>query len=174
MIGRAWKHREVWSGPVLIGRGLDHKAELSRFFVARIHCSDLRLSPVPDPPLCGVVWCGCVSCGVTAAMAVGKRPVPFRTRKLSPPAPMVLPGGPGGRVGRGRTKFRLRPRTDEVRGLSRFRRSRSTARPVSPSRPPSAWRYGARAPPASHGESGSRGLERENRFQSDPQHVIDF
>src|ERR1700683_278370 len=32
-------------------------------------------------------------------MAAGKRPVPSRTRKLSPPAPMVLPGGPGGRVG---------------------------------------------------------------------------
>jgi hypothetical protein len=47
---------------------------------------------------------------VTAAIAVGKRPVPFRTRKLSPPAPMVLPGGPGGRVGRGRTNFHSRPR----------------------------------------------------------------
>ena len=32
-------------------------------------------------------------------MAAGKRPVPFRTRKLSPPAPMVLPPGGGGRVG---------------------------------------------------------------------------
>lgn len=27
---------------------------------------------------------------VTAAIAEGKRPAPFRTRKLSPPAPMVL------------------------------------------------------------------------------------
>ena len=32
-------------------------------------------------------------------IAAGKRPVPFRTRKLSPPAPMVLPPGGGGRVG---------------------------------------------------------------------------
>ena len=32
-------------------------------------------------------------------MAAGKRPVPFRTRKLSPPAPMVLPPGGSGRVG---------------------------------------------------------------------------
>ena len=38
-------------------------------------------------------------------MAKGKHPVPFRTRKLSPSAPMVLRGGPRGRVGRRRTSF---------------------------------------------------------------------
>src|SRR4030095_3064429 len=38
-------------------------------------------------------------------MAEGRRPVPFRTRKLSLPAPMVLRGGPRGRVGRRRTFF---------------------------------------------------------------------
>ena len=36
---------------------------------------------------------------VTAVIAWGKRPVPFRTRKLSPPAPMVLHPGGCGRVG---------------------------------------------------------------------------
>ena len=40
---------------------------------------------------------------VSVAMAKGKHPVPFRTRKLSPSAPMVLRGGPRGRVGRRRT-----------------------------------------------------------------------
>src|SRR5437016_4871327 len=40
---------------------------------------------------------------VTAATAKGKRPDPFRTRKLSPPAPMVLPPREGGRVGHRRT-----------------------------------------------------------------------
>src|SRR5439155_21574099 len=40
---------------------------------------------------------------VSAVMAKGKHPVPFRTRKLSPSAPMVLRGGPRGRVGRRRT-----------------------------------------------------------------------
>src|SRR3954451_20899544 len=40
---------------------------------------------------------------VSAVIASGKRPVPFRTRKLSPTAPMVLRGGPRGRVGRRRT-----------------------------------------------------------------------
>ena len=34
------------------------------------------------------------------ATAEGKHLFPFRTEKLSPPAPMVLPGKPGGRVGR--------------------------------------------------------------------------
>jgi hypothetical protein len=38
-------------------------------------------------------------------MAKGKHPVPFRTRKLSPSAPMVLRGGLRGRVGRRRTSF---------------------------------------------------------------------
>ena len=36
-------------------------------------------------------------------MAAGKHPFPFRTRKLSPPAPMVLGGWPPGRVGRRRS-----------------------------------------------------------------------
>src|SRR5947199_6309519 len=35
-------------------------------------------------------------------MAVGKHPFPYRTRQLSPPAPMVLGGEPPGRVGRRR------------------------------------------------------------------------
>src|SRR5829696_8894984 len=41
-------------------------------------------------------------------MAKGKRPVPFRTRKLSPSAPMVLRGRLRGRVGRRRTSFTTR------------------------------------------------------------------
>src|SRR5665647_1308419 len=40
---------------------------------------------------------------VTAVIAKGKRPVPFRTRKLSPSAPMVLHWCRCGRVGRRRT-----------------------------------------------------------------------
>src|ERR1044071_5538296 len=42
---------------------------------------------------------------VTAAIATGKHPDPSRTRKLSLPAPMVLPPRGGGRVGRRRTSF---------------------------------------------------------------------
>ena len=36
------------------------------------------------------------------AMAAESHPFPFRTRQLSPPAPMVLGGRPPGRVGRRR------------------------------------------------------------------------
>jgi hypothetical protein len=46
--------------------------------------------------------CGAGRDAVSAAIAEGKHPVPFRTRKLSPPAPMVLPRRRGGRVGRRR------------------------------------------------------------------------
>ena len=49
----------------------------------------------------GVCWSQLDS--VTAVIARGKRPVPFRTRKLSPSAPMVLHGRLCGRVGRRRT-----------------------------------------------------------------------
>src|SRR5918997_6867228 len=41
-------------------------------------------------------------------MARGKRPAPFRTRKLSLSAPMVLPRERGGRVGRRRTSTPLK------------------------------------------------------------------
>ena len=40
---------------------------------------------------------------VSVIKASGKHPVPFRTRKLSLSAPMVLHGGPCGRLGRRRT-----------------------------------------------------------------------
>src|SRR4029453_8366169 len=46
---------------------------------------------------------------VTAVIAWGKRPVPFRTRKLRPTAPMVLHPGGWGRVGHRRTHIRSRP-----------------------------------------------------------------
>src|SRR5687768_12250451 len=47
---------------------------------------------------------------VTAVIAWGKRPVPFRTRKLRPTAPMVLHPGGCGRVGHRRTTITARPR----------------------------------------------------------------
>src|SRR5947208_279054 len=47
-------------------------------------------------------------------MAEGKRPVPSRTRKLSPPAPMVLHPTGCGRVGHRRTSFRQSPGRDIV------------------------------------------------------------
>ena len=48
----------------------------------------------------GASFCSASSSGFLAAIAEGSHPIPSRTRKLSPPAPMVLQGRPCGRVGR--------------------------------------------------------------------------
>src|SRR5690606_25281228 len=55
-----------------------------------------------------VLWAGYVN-RVSVVIASGKRPVTFRTRKLRLTAPMVLRGGPRGRVGHRRTFFRKAP-----------------------------------------------------------------
>lgn len=52
-------------------------------------------------------------------MARGSHPIPFRTRKLSPSAPMVLPLFVGGRVGRCRIK--LENPKEESLGFSAFK-----------------------------------------------------
>jgi hypothetical protein len=67
---------------------------------------------------------------VTAATAKGKRPVPSRTRKLSPSAPMVLHPPGCGRVGHRRTLFRKGPENPDhttgpdLRAFLRLKRSR--------------------------------------------------
>lgn len=53
---------------------------------------------------------------VTAVIAWGKRPVPSRTRKLRPTAPMVLHPGGCGRVGHRRTTIRSRASNHQVGG----------------------------------------------------------
>src|SRR5699024_12242512 len=66
-----------------------------------VHCAVLEEQPRRH---LSVVACGLVgSRRVTAVIASRKRPVPFRTRKLSSIAPMVLHSGGCGRVGRRRT-----------------------------------------------------------------------
>jgi hypothetical protein len=45
----------------------------------------------------------------SVAIAEGSHLFPSRTEKLSSPAPMVLPGTPGGRVGRHRNKLHEPP-----------------------------------------------------------------
>ena len=79
-IGGRCKAREGFSRSVLISR------EAWPVF--------LRCTSLCHPRLVSIV----IRFGV--AMAEGKHLFPFRTEKLSPPAPMVLPGRPGGRVGR--------------------------------------------------------------------------
>src|ERR1700684_2753 len=99
------KRCKALSLPVLIGRlaclffALKEKpseAQIKVEFVVRpteIKTSVFRLQ-----------WCRAPSGGPTpdkfpAAIAEGSHPFPSRTRKLSPPAPMVLHGKPCGRVG---------------------------------------------------------------------------
>ncbi len=78
---------------------------------------------------------------VTAVIARGKRPVPFRTRKLSPSAPMVLHGRLCGRVGRRRTPIHERATppgggSSCIPGRCPFCPRRSSA--IVPSRPDGA------------------------------------
>src|SRR5215218_948909 len=84
--------------------------------MSRVHCAVLnartRLFLVPHFH------------SVTAAMARGKRPVTFRTRKLSLSAPMVLPWRRGGRVGRRRTTI---PEGAPASVLGPLRHARSPA-----------------------------------------------
>src|SRR5258706_2994802 len=74
-------------------------------------------------------------------MAEGSHPFPFRTRPLSPPAPMVLSGRPGGRVGRCRDFFRFDtqasgfdPEAFRVSGRTTVARDRRAASVVPPRR----------------------------------------
>src|SRR6266516_5100317 len=69
----------------------------------RVHCATPDLRTATTRSGTGVERLFDKSITVTAAIAEGKRPVTFRTRKLSPPAPMVLHPRECGRVGRRRT-----------------------------------------------------------------------
>src|SRR4051794_11597855 len=63
---------------------------------------------------------------VSVAIAEGKRPVSSRTRKLSPPAPMVLHPGGCGRVGRRRTqRNESPPQGNHGAGFRHFRAGRA-------------------------------------------------
>jgi hypothetical protein len=75
---------------------------------ARVHCVVLKQSATDPAWRITLLWCvgWCVFHGVSVVIALGKRPVTFRTRKLSLSAPMVLQGGPCGRVGHRRTNIR--------------------------------------------------------------------
>src|SRR5438874_4132848 len=77
-------------------------------------------------------------------MAEGRHPVPFRTRKLSPPAPMVLPWRRGGRVGRRRDFLRQEPPSG---GSFAFRYPSSMSRPPQRSSRPARGAHPASTPP---------------------------
>ena len=95
LIGRTWKPREGWSRPALTvednqhhhdeaGKPRRHHGGTNTKSLTRVH------DPVPEPPPADRIT------DFAAAMAQGRRPVPFRTRKLSPGTAMVLcPRGHG-------------------------------------------------------------------------------
>ena len=89
LIGRRCKRSNAFSRPVLIGRGLGEQ------FSARARYGTLKER---QPAM--AVKTNRARFPVT--IAVGPHPFPSRTRKLRPPAPMVLGGQPPGRVGRRR------------------------------------------------------------------------
>ena len=95
LIDRTWKPREGWSRPALTvednqhhhdeaGKPRRHHGGTNTKSLTRVH------DPVPEPPPADRIT------DFAAAMAQGRRPVPFRTRKLRPGTAMVLcPRGHG-------------------------------------------------------------------------------
>ena len=71
-------------------------------------CCNTTDFPTPRPRGCGG------GARVTAVIAWGKRPVPFRTRKLRPAAPMVLHPGGCGRVGHRRNTIQVEDPNHQV------------------------------------------------------------
>ena len=116
----------------------------------RVHCAVLEEQPrCPSVSMLG--WVAGWSRRVTAVIASRKRPVPFRTRKLSSIAPMVLHSGGCGRVGRRRTSFIgsggvLEPR----QGVRLHHSLLSCPKPDAPvrDRAPSRWSEGDEEGPA--------------------------
>ena len=120
-IGRTWKPRERWSRPVLTGKrdttpnpvGARHHTlhasgdtEQHREHKTRIN--DSVHHPVPKPPARPAPQ-GLDNRRFAAAMARGRRPVPFRTRKLRPCTAMVLHPTECGRVARRRNTRTRKP-----------------------------------------------------------------
>jgi hypothetical protein len=80
--------------------------------------------------------------GFLVVMAEGPYPIPSRTRKSSPPAPMVLQGPPCGRVGR----HQIYAPDTKVSGACFFNRwrARAVARDRGGAGPPAETRLGGR------------------------------
>ena len=123
LIGRRYT-AAMPSRPVLIGRGLVPHPHTNKNRVCKAQVTEHVSRPLPNTKQPGVHTTRYANnpepthtastptqrrppwvTRVTAAIATGKHPDPSRTRKLSLPAPMVLPPRGGGRVGRRRTSF---------------------------------------------------------------------
>lgn len=108
--------------PRFDGRNQQQNNNTTPAFTGRNTCCNHRF-PTGTPHRAG---CGA---RVTAVIAWGKRPVPFRTRKLRPTAPMVLHPGGCGRVGHRRNIIQARPRTRKCPGPDPFKHPTQTPAP---------------------------------------------
>lgn len=115
LIDRTWKPREGWSRPALTVEDNQHHHDTSQetpggIIMAVRHTTRTPTSftrvhdPVPKPATR-------ITQDFAAAMAQGRRPVPFRTRKLSPGTAMVLCPRGHGRVAHRRNHTSTGPRT---------------------------------------------------------------
>ncbi len=119
LIDRTWKPREGWSRPALTvednqhhhdeaGKPRRHHGGTNTKSLTRVH------DPVPEPPPADRIT------DFAAAMAQGRRPVPFRTRKLSPGTAMVLCPRGHGRVAHRRNHTSPKARGTRSPGLPRI------------------------------------------------------
>ena len=115
--------------PRFDGRNQQQNNNTTPAFTGRNTCCNHRF-PTGTPHRAG---CGA---RVTAVIAWGKRPVPFRTRKLRPTAPMVLHPGGCGRVGHRRNTINGRGPPTHVGGPPAFN-EQTGSRPRTP--PTSRW-----------------------------------
>ena len=105
------------SRPVLIGRGLGLQYSVSRKCrkAEFVHRYGVLKGVVPHFGYEYPFFRSSLSCSQDSnqqflvVMAAGSHPFPFRTRKLSLPAPMVLGGNSPGRVGRCQNFFKRLP-----------------------------------------------------------------
>jgi hypothetical protein len=115
LIGRECKSSNAFSGPVLIGRGLVPKSKKFHYAVLKEQQQKtiIKIRICLKPPNISKFLVG---------IAEGPHPFPSRTRKLSPPAPMVLGARAPGRVGpRRKTYFLKRPPFEQKGGLNFIR-----------------------------------------------------
>ena len=118
-IGRVWKRCEAWSLPVLIPRGFTLEAcrkadedQKINDLRCRVHASVSVSISFYDLLI--------KNKNFLVAMVLGKHPIPFRTRKLSPDTPMVLRGQLRGRVGCCQDHNRPKPKASGGSTLGSF------------------------------------------------------
>ena len=174
----------VPSGLVLIGRGLaPHTPNNTKGPVTQPHpqthqklcsrplCISQRPHPTTPTPGGGRATTPTTMCvgwfGVPVDTAEGKRPVPSRTRKLSPPAPMVLRPPGRGRVGHRRNTqppHTPPPTASRQPAVQLFALGRNCCPRPGPAE--GTWPFGVPGTPSARALSGCPGLRRRRARRS--------